>query len=123
LGEGEEMSYSVDPIEVLESRVKDIKHQIRELKEKKRILHEEYFKNQAELDNQIKELEREQYRIYGEIDAEKERRFKEKLFEKHGYKLGDPIAEKVYAKAWERGHAYGFNEVENEFDDLIELVR
>jgi hypothetical protein len=35
---------------------------------------------------------------------------------------GHPKAEKVFAKAWERGHSSGYEEVFNVLEDLAELV-
>lgn len=48
--------------------------------------------------------------------------FKQALFIE--YKVTDnPKAEKCWELAWEHGHSSGYSEVENFFDDLVELIK
>jgi hypothetical protein len=44
------------------------------------------------------------------------------LYETHGSSLSRPVLDKVYAKAWENGHAYGLSEVEEHFRDLVDFA-
>lgn len=40
----------------------------------------------------------------------------------NGYGLPQLVAEKVFAKAWSDGHAYGYNEVQNIFENECEYA-
>lgn len=59
---------------------------------------------------------------YNAEDARLHTAFREALEAEYGM-AGHPKADKLYSKAWEKGHSSGFGEVANEYDDLVELVR
>jgi hypothetical protein len=48
--------------------------------------------------------------------------FKNDLFEEYGV-VDNPKRELLYQKAWNLGHAYGYESVATEFGELVELIR
>jgi hypothetical protein len=58
---------------------------------------------------------------YREIEQKLAATFKADALEVAGL-TGHPKADKVYSKAWENGHAYGYSEVLIHLLDLSELV-
>ncbi len=63
----------------------------------------------------------ELYRKYQEIANDI---FREKLEEEYGVEdLPQQTKDKLFSKAWEKGHAYGFSEVKYAYDDLVEVVK
>lgn len=70
------------------------------------------------------ELEKEVEARYNDINQKVRDRmeeFKNDLFEELGI-TNNPKREKLFNKAWEHGHAYGFYEVYNVACDLVELI-
>lgn len=51
-----------------------------------------------------------------------EAEFKVDLLDEHGL-TGHPKADRAFTMAWDRGHASGYQEVANEFDDLADLLK
>lgn len=47
--------------------------------------------------------------------------FQNALYEEYGVK-DHPKREKMYSKAWERGHSSGYAQVESEFEEIVELM-
>ena len=67
--------------------------------------------------NQWDVLRNEYHQSVGRIEDS----FRQALFAKLG--IGNhPKRDKFYAKAWERGHSGGLNEVASELEDLVELM-
>ncbi|AGS80939.1 hypothetical protein [Caulobacter phage Cr30] len=65
-------------------------------------------------DNQIRQAYRdENYRL--------EQIFKQDLEEEFDVQ-NNPKKDLLFSKAWEQGHAYGFNEVYNHYIDLVDLI-
>ena len=63
----------------------------------------------------------EEKRSHSERSYALSQRFKEALI--NGNNLAtNPKAEKVWTMAWDRRHSGGYSEVENEFNELIELI-
>ncbi|MFG3710926.1 hypothetical protein [Micromonospora sp. NPDC047730] len=54
-------------------------------------------------------------KTYGEHSAE--------MREKYGEGLTEAQHNKVYAFAYERGHAFGYSEVESHYEEVAELAR
>lgn len=59
---------------------------------------------------------------YGEEQYKIDKEFKLALFKEYGVET-NPKREKAFSMAWERGHSYGYGEVEGEFMDLVELLK
>jgi hypothetical protein len=59
---------------------------------------------------------------YGNETARLHEEFKRDLFELHGV-TGHPKAERCYSLAYDKGHAYGFEEVAGYFDDFVDLIK
>jgi phosphomannomutase len=59
---------------------------------------------------------------YGEETHKLYEEFVNDLFEEFGV-TDNPKRHKAFQVAWQQGHAYGFEEVYNKFDDLVELIR
>lgn len=80
----------------------------------------------AELNAQYDEKER----IKKEREERRERERKEmEAFENRlvanavlWYNFTEEQARKIFVRAWQDGHSYGYHEVENHFDDLCEFV-
>jgi len=64
---------------------------------------------------------KEARRAYGAETARLEAQFKADLEEETGLQ-NHPKKDKLYAKAWERGHSGGLSEVYNEYLDLSDLL-
>jgi len=47
--------------------------------------------------------------------------FQDALFEEYDVK-NHPKREKMYSKAWERGHSSGYSQIESEFAEIVELM-
>lgn len=54
-------------------------------------------------------------KTYGEHGTE--------MHEKHGVGLTEAVHAKVYARAYDEGHAYGYTEVEEHYIELADFVR
>lgn len=61
-------------------------------------------------------------KAYREETGRLTQKFKEDLEREYGL-VGHPKADLLYSKAWDIGHAYGFHEVANYYDELVELIR
>ena len=59
---------------------------------------------------------------YGEETHKLYEEFVNDLFEEFGV-TDNPKRHKAFQVAWQQGHAYGFEEVYNKFDDLVELIK
>lgn len=66
-------------------------------------------------------IDPEKNKAYRQEEIDCHKRFKQALFEEHGVE-NNPKRELCFSKAWEKGHAYGMDEVANVFDDLVELI-
>lgn len=55
-------------------------------------------------------------------ERRKEEEFKEKLVTSamEDYGFSRKQSEMLFSRAWDEGHAFGYHEVQNDFDDLIE---
>jgi hypothetical protein len=62
---------------------------------------------------EAEEYRKEDARIYAQFKAD--------LFAQDG--VSGPKAEKCFELAWDRGHAGGYMEVLNEWNDLVELIK
>jgi hypothetical protein len=49
--------------------------------------------------------------------------FFDDLVELHNLDPADPIASRMYSKAWENGHSAGYYEVFLHFNDLVEVFK
>lgn len=68
--------------------------------------------------NEIR-AERNKYHVEQfKIDNE----FKLALFQEYEVE-NNPKREKIFSMAWERGHSCGYSEIEEDFMDLVELVK
>ena len=65
---------------------------------------------------------KEHQKQYGEETHKLYEEFVNDLFEEFGV-TDNPKRHKAFQVAWQQGHAYGFEEVYNKFDDLVELIR
>lgn len=59
---------------------------------------------------------------YGQYTANLEAQFKQDLFVELGI-VGHPKAEKLFAIAWEHGHASGYSEIMSYAWDLVDLIK
>ncbi len=64
----------------------------------------------------------EQRKAYHEEEARKIEAMKELCSKEHRLERG-PKFDKVWRLAWDYGHASGFDEVKNYFDELAELAK
>jgi hypothetical protein len=55
--------------------------------------------------------------------AKRENDFRELMYKKHGEGFIKEQLDKIYAKAYERGHSSGFDEIEIYFIDYLDLLR
>ena len=69
--------------------------------------------NYTDYHNKIQEYNKEKSKLHEE--------FRKDLFEEFGV-TNHPKAPNVYEYAYDRGHAYGFSGVYDEFSDIVELV-
>jgi len=61
---------------------------------------------------------------YREDVAQLEKEFKVDLFNYYGVaNIAEQKLDKAYAIAYKKGHAYGYNEIANEFSDLVDLIK
>jgi predicted nucleic acid-binding protein len=91
-----------------------------------------YEKSKAELEKEYpdaviqevldKEGYKEHKKQYGEETHKLHEEFVNDLFEEFGV-TDNPKRHKAFQVAWEKGHANGFEEVYNEFYDLVELIK
>lgn len=72
------------------------------------------YKNKFDFKTQREEYRKEESRIHND--------FRRDALTEVGM-LGHPKADKVYALAWENGHAYGFREVFSHLQDLAEIFK
>ena len=87
----------------------------------------EYYNNKLPYTD--RRIDREAYR---QEDRRIEQQFRIDLENAYGIRvetgspnfqiLRHPLADRLWAKAWEHGHANGFNEVLYWYDELVELV-
>jgi len=90
-----------------------------------------YEKSKAELEQEYPDaviqviMDNEGYKAhqkqYGEETHKLHEEFVNDLFENFNV-MNNPKKDKAFALAWERGHSNGFEEVYNEFYDLVELI-
>lgn len=59
--------------------------------------------------------------VYNEVTRQKHEEFKQDLFEDLGIQ-DNPKKEKLFDKAWDRGHSHGYSEVYGVASDLVELI-
>jgi hypothetical protein len=64
----------------------------------------------------------EAWKAYKEEDKRICNQFKQDLFKEFDVK-DNPKADLCFSKAWEVGHAWGYGEVYNHFQDLVELIK
>ena len=91
-----------------------------------------YEKSKAELEKEYPDaviqvvVDNEGYnehkKQYGEEIHKLHEEFVNDLFEEFGV-TDNPKRHKAFELAWEKGHANGFEEVYNEFYDLVELIK
>ena len=72
-------------------------------------------KKQAERNKKIDEYRKEESRLYN--------MFKDALFYYHDLDSERDKVQMAYSIAWDHGHASGYHEVANVFEELAELVR
>ena len=77
--------------------------------------------------NELKKVSHEEYikmrDLYGAETCRLEKLFREELAHNHGMdRLPQSIQDALYSKAWEEGHAYGYDEVASHYSDMAELV-
>ena len=60
-------------------------------------------------------------RKYDALCVAKKEAFRRNLEDEFGV-IGNPKADQLFAKAYERGHSGGFREVYHEYADLVELI-
>ncbi len=60
---------------------------------------------------------------YHKAVAEIEIAFRDWLYGEYAYDLPVEVQARVWSKAWENGHAYGYSSVENEFMELAEFAQ
>jgi hypothetical protein len=75
---------------------------------KETVLNEEAYKKH------LKQYNEEQTKLYNE--------FKQDLFEELGI-TDNPKREKLFEKAWEKGHSDGYNSVLSEAESLVDLIK
>lgn len=63
----------------------------------------------------------EGYAAWVKDGFDKQNKFKEDLFDELSI-TNNPKKDKLYAKAYQMGHAYGYSEVYNYACDLVELI-
>ncbi len=78
--------------------------------------------NRELLRQEIRNLNSQLMKLYHEIESIKISAFITALAEKYGV-ADNPKFTKAYELAWEFGHSSGFNEVENYFMGLVELIK
>ena len=59
----------------------------------------------------------------GFYDKDNGENFYEDLVELYNLNDNDPIVYRMYSLAWKNGHAYGYQEVFNHFDDLVNVFK
>lgn len=62
------------------------------------------------------------YRAYQAVGTRLQELFKQDLFIEFDV-VDNPKAEQAYAIAWQEGHWAGFQEVYNEFEKIVELIK
>jgi chromosome segregation ATPase len=103
-------------VELVEN-IKLAEGEIKRLKDERKELDRKINANALERN----ELNREITMYRRSLEGHKIRKFKEQLFKNHGGDVPKDKLEKVWEKAWEKGHVYGLNEVGIHFIDLVEL--
>lgn len=69
-----------------------------------------------------REKRRKEFEERQRQESVKNEAFQKRLEAEYGTE-GNPKAALLFAKAWEMGHAYGYNEVETYYRDLVDLIR
>ena len=64
----------------------------------------------------------EEVKVYHTALAKKEDEFIKDLFDEFGV-TDNPKKGLCYSIAYEKGHAYGYSEIYNEFSDIVELIK
>jgi len=91
-----------------------------ELYERLRDIDKEYARLPETKTTQERHARREEYR---QKVAKLESQWRKNLYNEFAGGIPDEAADAVYAKAYADGHSSGYNEVENEFRELTDLVR
>jgi hypothetical protein len=55
-------------------------------------------------------------------NAERDAEFREALLKAHGVE-NNPLSSRCYELAWEHGHSSGYSEVENYFNEFVDLIK
>jgi hypothetical protein len=67
---------------------------------------------------------KERMALYGKYSAIANEIFRDRLEEEYGVtELPQKTKDKLFSKAWDKGHAYGFYDVRWAYDDLVEVVK
>lgn len=86
------------------------------------------IEDMAGKENRVKALEiyrdtiRLAKRIYHEEQSKIDEAFKLALFEEYGVN-NHPKRERIFEKAWSRGHSDGYSQVEYEFSELVDIIQ
>jgi hypothetical protein len=62
-------------------------------------------------------------KLYDVKNGHSERDFYDDLVELFKLDPTDPVVPRMYSKAWENGHAYGYHEVMTHFEGLVEVFK
>ena len=88
---------------------------------KQHIISQDECDAKIETYNEIEALNKRDLKIYYAKDKELADQFKVDLYEEYGV-TNNPKNDLLFSKAYELGHSAGYQEIENYFSDLVDLI-